>query len=80
MDSESKKQLLSLINDDKVFIPIAEEAFNTVDTDRSGFIDKDEFKKCVFQVARDLDWKTLKNLMLKKFIRNWIQMEMAQLI
>ena len=52
MDSESKKQLLSLINDDKVFIPIAEEAFNTVDTDRSGFIDKDEFKKCVFQVAK----------------------------
>ena len=52
MDSESKNQMLSLINDDKVFIPIAEEAFNTVDTDRSGFIDKDEFKKCVFQVAK----------------------------
>ena len=52
MDSESKKQMLSLINDDKVFIPIAEEAFNTVDKDRSGLIDKDEFKKCVFQVAK----------------------------
>ena len=39
-----KKQILALINDDKVFIPIAEEAFNTVDTDKSGFIDKDEFK------------------------------------
>ena len=52
MDRETKKQILKLINDDKEFIPIAEEAFSTVDTDRSGFIDKDEFKKCVFQVAK----------------------------
>ena len=51
-NSEMKKQILALINDDKVFIPIAEEAFNAVDTDKSGFIDKDEFKKCVFQVAK----------------------------
>ena len=51
-NSEMKKQILSSINDDKIFIPIAEEAFNTVDTDKSGFIDKDEFKKCVLQVAK----------------------------
>ena len=42
---EMKKQILALVNDDKVFFPIAEDAFNTVDTDKSGFIDKDEFKK-----------------------------------
>ena len=51
-NSEMKKQILVLINDEKVFNQIAEEAFNTVDTDRSGLIDKDEFKKCVFQVAK----------------------------
>ena len=47
-NSEMKKQILALINDEKVFNQIAEEAFNTVDTDRSGLIDKDEFKKCGF--------------------------------
>ena len=41
---EMKSHVLSLINDDKVFIPIVEEAFRTVDTDKSGYIDKDEFK------------------------------------
>ena len=51
-NTEMKKQILALINDDKVFFPIAEEAFNAVDTDKSGYIDKDEFKKCVFQVAK----------------------------
>ena len=49
---EMKKQILALINDEKVFVPIAEEAFNTVDTDRSGLIDKEEFKKCAIQVAK----------------------------
>ena len=52
MDSEMKKNILAMINDDKVFYPIAEDAFNAVDTDRSGLIDKDEFKECVFQVAK----------------------------
>ena len=37
---EMKNHVWSLINDDKVFSPIAEEAFNAVDIDKSGFIDK----------------------------------------
>ena len=49
---EMKSHVLSLINDDKVFIPIVEEAFRTVDTDKSGYIDKDEFKQCSLQVAK----------------------------
>jgi hypothetical protein len=52
--SDIKRQLLSLVNDERVFIPIAQESFDTVDVDHSGFIDKDEFKKCVIQVAKDL--------------------------
>ena len=52
--SDVKKQLLALVNDERVFIPIAQEAFDTVDVDHSGLIDKDEFKKCVVQVAKDL--------------------------
>ena len=49
---EMKKHILSLINDDKIFNSIAEEAFNTVDTDHSNFIDKKEFKECSLQVAK----------------------------
>ena len=51
-NAEMKKQILALINDEKVFTQIAEEAFNAVVSDRSGLIDKDEFKKCVIQVAK----------------------------
>ena len=51
-EREIKKHILSLINDDKVFFPIAEEAFRAVDTDNSGYIDKDEFKICSIQVAK----------------------------
>ena len=47
-----KKQILAMVNDDKVFFPIAQESFNAVDTDNSGYIDKEEFKNCVFQVAK----------------------------
>jgi Ca2+-binding EF-hand superfamily protein len=52
MDGEMKKQILALINDDKSFNPIAEDAFNAVDTDKSGEIDKDEFKQCAMEVAK----------------------------
>ena len=47
-----KNHVWSLINDDKVFSPIAEEAFNAVVIDKSGFIDKNEFKNCSLQVAK----------------------------
>ena len=47
-----KEHILSLINDDKTFFPIVEEAFNAVDLDKNGFIDKDEFKICANQVAK----------------------------
>ena len=52
--SDVKRQLLALVNDERVFIPIAQEAFDTVDIDHSGLIDKEEFKKCAIQVAKDL--------------------------
>ncbi len=52
--SDIKRQLLSLVNDERVFIPIAQESFDAVDVDHSGLIDKEEFKKCVIQVAKDL--------------------------
>ena len=49
---ELKQHILSQINDEKVFNPIAEEAFNAVDTDQSKYIDKYEFKECSLQVAK----------------------------
>ena len=52
MDSETKKGILALINDDKVFGQIAQEAFNSVDRDQSRAIDKAEFKECAVQVAK----------------------------
>ena len=51
-DAELKKHILAMINDDKVFNQIAQEAFNSVDTDHSGSIDKAEFKECALQVAK----------------------------
>ena len=50
--AEMKKHVCSLINDDKVFIPIATEAFKAVDLDNNNCIDKEEFKKCSYQVAK----------------------------
>ncbi len=51
-NSEIKKHICSLINDDKVFIPIATEAFQVIDLDNNNCIDKEEFKKCSYQVAK----------------------------
>ena len=47
-----KKHVCALINDDKVFIPIATEAFKAVDLDNNNCIDKEEFKQCSYQVAK----------------------------
>ena len=47
-----KRHILSMINDDKIFSQIAQEAFNSVDKDNSGSIDKAEFKECALQVAK----------------------------
>ena len=52
MDSETKKNILAMINDEKIFGQIAQEAFNSVDKDKSRAIDKEEFKECAFQVAK----------------------------
>ena len=51
-NAEMKKHVCSLINDDKVFIPIATEAFKAVDSDNNNYIDKEEFKQCSLQVAK----------------------------
>ncbi len=51
-NDEMKKHVCSLINDDKIFIPIATEAFRAIDTDNNNHIDKEEFKKCTYQVAK----------------------------
>ena len=50
--NEIKKHVCSLINDDKIFIPIAAEVFKAVDIDSNNCIDKEEFKKCSYQVAK----------------------------
>ena len=53
MDTEEmKKHVCSLINDDKIFIPIATEAFKAVDLDNNNCIDKEEFKICSYQVSK----------------------------
>ena len=45
MDNDDfNRHILSMINDDKVFSQIAQEAFSSVDKDNSGSIDKAEFK------------------------------------
>ena len=49
---EIKKHVCSLINDDKIFIPIATDAFKAVDLDNNNCIDREEFKKCSYQVAK----------------------------
>ena len=51
-DEELKRNILTMINDDKIFSQIAKEAFKSVDKDDSGSIDKEEFKECVCQVAK----------------------------
>ncbi len=51
-ERELKNHILTLINDDKIFSQIAQEAFNSVDEDSSGSIDKNEFKVCALQVAK----------------------------
>ena len=51
-NAEMRRNILALVNNDKVFNQIAQEAFNSVDTDQSKEIDKDEFKECSIQVAK----------------------------
>ena len=48
---EMRRNILALVNDDKIFNQISQEAFNSVDTDNSKQIDKEEFKECAKQVA-----------------------------
>ena len=52
MDANVKRSILALINDEKIFGQIAQEAFNSVDRDQSRAIDKAEFKECAIQVAK----------------------------
>ena len=51
MDLKAKRDMLTAINTPSVFDPIAKEAFQTVDSDNSGSIDRAEFDVCVKQVA-----------------------------
>ena len=51
MDLKAKRDMLTAINTPSVFDPIAKEAFQTVDSDNSGYIDRAEFDVCVKQVA-----------------------------
>ncbi len=51
-NAEMRRNILALVNNDKVFNQIAKEAFNSVDTDNSHEIDKEEFKICAIQVAK----------------------------
>ena len=52
MDADVKRNILALINDDKIFGQIAQEAFNSVDRDQNRTIDRAEFKECAIQVAK----------------------------
>ena len=63
-DEEIKRNIFTMINDDKIFSQIAVEAFKSVDKDNSGSIDKEEFKECVCQVAKGfgLEKKEKKNI------------------
>ena len=45
-----KKQILALINDETIFVSITKVAFIAGDTDRSGLIDKEEFKKYAINI------------------------------
>ena len=51
-NAEMRRNILALVNNDKIFNQIAQEAFNSVDTDQSKEIDKEEFKECAIQVAK----------------------------
>ena len=51
-NQEMRRSILALVNNEKVFNQIAQEAFNSVDTDNSREIDKAEFKECAIQVAK----------------------------
>ena len=50
-NTEVRKYLLALINDDKIFTEMAEEAFCAVDSNGNGVIENEEFKKCAVEVA-----------------------------
>ena len=70
MESDYKKHILELVNDEKIFCQIAREAFNSVDRDNNNTIDKDEFKECSIQVAKGFglenpDQKTIEDIYKK---------------
>ena len=54
MDSNSKKQLISSINNPSTFEPIAKEAFDAADKNHNGIIDKKELEQCMKEVALGL--------------------------
>ena len=54
MDTHTKKQLISSINNPATFEPIAKEAFDAADKNHNGTIDKKELELCMKEVSSGL--------------------------
>ena len=70
MDSNSKKQLISSINNAATFEPIAKEAFDAADKNHNGTIDKKELELCMKEVAQGLGMSPPNQNAVEKEFRN----------
>ena len=68
--AEMKKHICSLINDDKVFIPIASEAFRAIDLDNNNCIDKAPIKLILNKKKSEFK---LSKIDINKIINDYLQ-------
>lgn len=51
MDKETKRQIISAINNELIIYPIVKDAFEAADTNNNGTIDRAELEACMLDIA-----------------------------
>ena len=51
MDKETKRQIISAIENDMIIYPIVKEAFTAADTNSNGTIERSELETCLLDIA-----------------------------
>ncbi|MCQ2815860.1 MAG: EF-hand domain-containing protein [archaeon] len=53
-ESKYKRDFLAAVNNDLIIAPIVDDSFNKADSDKKGYITKEELKKCMIEISLGL--------------------------